>query len=101
MEENDEGIIHLPIDGTLDLHMFAPKDAALVVEDYLNACLKKGIHEVRIIHGKGKGVLRRQIHALLEKHPMVVDFSLDTGPSSWGASIVHLKKDSTIPSNSD
>ena len=101
MEENDASIIHLPIDGNLDLHMFEPKDAASVVEDYLNACLEKGIHEVRIIHGKGKGVLRRQVHALLKGHPMVVDFSLDTGPSGWGASIVRLKKDSHIPSNID
>ena len=101
MEENDEGIVHLPINGILDLHMFAPKDTASVVEEYLNACLEKGIHEVRIIHGKGKGVLRRQVHAILKRHPMVVDFSLDSGPSSWGASIIHLKKDPNIPSNTD
>jgi len=83
--------IHLPIDGVLDLHTFLPEDAASVVDEYLRACLEKGIHEVRIIHGKGKGVLRRTVHALLENHPLVMDFGLDTGPSSWGATIVHLK----------
>jgi DNA-nicking Smr family endonuclease len=101
MEANNENIIHLPIDGILDLHMFAPKDAASVVEDYLKACLEKGIYEVRIIHGKGKGVLRRQLHTILKKHPMVVDFNLDTGPSGWGASIVYLKKGSSGSSGTD
>jgi len=82
---------HVPIDGLLDLHMFAPKDAASVVDEYLRACMEKGIYEVRIIHGKGKGVLRRTVQALLEKHPLVLDFKLDSGPSGWGASVVRLK----------
>ena len=89
--------IHIPIDGVLDLHMFAPKDAASVVDEYLRACFEKGIYEVRIIHGKGKGVLRRTVHAILEKHPLVLDFRLDAGPSSWGASIVHLKSNPDPP----
>ena len=85
--------VHLPIDGVLDLHMFSPKDAASVVDEYLRACFEKGIFEVRIIHGKGKGVLRRTVHTLLEKHPLVLDFKLDAGPSSWGATLVFLKGD--------
>lgn len=83
--------VHLPIDGVLDLHMFSPKDAASVVDEYLRACFEKGIYEVRIIHGKGKGVLRRTVHTLLEKHPLVLNFKLDAGPSSWGATLVFLK----------
>jgi DNA-nicking Smr family endonuclease len=82
----------LPIDGELDLHTFRPDEAAGLVEEYLRACLEKGIYEVRIIHGKGKGVLLRTVHALLEKHPAVIDFKLDTGPSGWGATVVHLKE---------
>jgi len=85
--------VHVPIDGVLDLHMFSPKDAASVVDEYLRACFEKGIYEVRIIHGKGKGVLRRTVHTLLEKHPLVLDFKLDAGPSSWGATLVFLKGD--------
>ncbi len=88
--ENDE-IVELPIDGAIDLHTFSPKDAADVVDEYLYACAEKGIFEVRIIHGKGKGVLRRIIHSLLEKHPLVVRFSLDSGASGWGATIAYLK----------
>jgi DNA-nicking Smr family endonuclease len=87
----DDDVIHIPIDGVLDLHAFNPKEVASVVEAYLSACVDKDIYEVRIIHGKGKGVLRRTVHALLENHPLVLEFKLDTGPSSWGATLVHLK----------
>ncbi len=89
---NDIDEIEYPVDGVLDLHMFVPKDAASVVEESLHVCQEKGIYEVRIIHGKGKGVLRETVHALLEKHPLILDFKLDSGPSSWGATIAHLKE---------
>jgi DNA-nicking Smr family endonuclease len=92
MGNNDNKVIHIPIDGVLDLHTFSPKDAADVVEDYLNACLEQGIYEVRIIHGKGKGILRDSIHSILRRHPMVTDLRLDSGPSGWGATIILLKK---------
>ena len=68
-------------------------DAADVVEEYIYACVEKQIYEVRIIHGKGKGVLRRVVHSILEKHPLVADFSLDSGASGWGATIAYLKKE--------
>lgn len=92
MGNSDNKVINIPIDGVLDLHTFSPKDAAEVVEDYLDACLEKGIYEVRIIHGKGKGILRDRIHSALKTHPMVTDLRLDSGPSGWGATIVLLKK---------
>jgi DNA-nicking Smr family endonuclease len=90
---DDDEVVQIPIDGVLDLHMFLPNEAASVVDEYLRACIEKGIYEVRIIHGKGKGVLRRTVHALLEKHPLAQDFRIDTGRSAWGATVVRLKKD--------
>jgi DNA-nicking Smr family endonuclease len=87
----DDDIIHIPVDGVLDLHTFNPREVASLVEEYLSACLEKDIYEVRIIHGKGKGVLRRTVHALLENHPLVLEFKLDSGPSSWGSTTVRLK----------
>jgi dsDNA-specific endonuclease/ATPase MutS2 len=93
--EKDPKAVEIPIDGTLDLHTFAPGEVSSVVEEYLWACLREGIYEIRIIHGKGKGVLRRIVHARLEKHPNVLDFRLDPGPSGWGATVVHLRADST------
>jgi DNA-nicking Smr family endonuclease len=89
----NEEIIEIPIDGVIDLHTFSPNDAAGVVEEYIYACADKQIFEVRIIHGKGKGVLRRIVHSLLENHPLVANFSLDSGSSGWGATIAYLKKE--------
>ncbi len=91
MDTTNNKPVRIPIDGVLDLHAFAPKDAASVVKEYLRECLKEDIYEVRIIHGKGRGVLRRTVHSLLEKHPDVLDFKLDSGPSGWGATLVYLK----------
>jgi DNA-nicking Smr family endonuclease len=85
--------VKIPVDGSLDLHAFAPRDAVSVVNEYIWACLEKGIHDVRIIHGKGKGVIKRTVHTLLEKHPRVSAFRLDSGPSGWGATIVRLKNE--------
>ena len=91
--EIDTEPVHIPIDGVLDLHAFSPKEAASVVEEYLRVCLEKGIYDVRVIHGKGKGVLRRTVQTLLENHPMVLDFRLDSGPSGWGATLVRLRRE--------
>jgi len=91
MTPMDSDPVKIPIDGVLDLHTFAPADVGSVVDEYLWACMQEGILEVRIIHGKGKGVLRRTVHARLEKHPEVVQYQLDDGPSGWGATVVRLK----------
>lgn len=88
----DSDPMEIPIDGILDLHMFAPRDVPSVVDEYLWACREKGILDVKIIHGKGKGVLRRTVHGRLSKHPHVVQYQLDDGPSGWGATMVRLKE---------
>jgi len=95
MDETE--FVEQPIDGVLDLHTFQPKEAASVVEEYLRACHEKGILEVKVIHGKGKGVLLRTVHALLEKHPLVQGFKMDSEGSGWGATIVFLKRDTEEP----
>jgi len=60
-----------PIDGELDLHTFDPSDVDDLVPEYLRACHEKGLPEVRIIHGKGTGSLRRRVRSLLDNHPLV------------------------------
>ena len=89
-EEEIPEIVELPIDGILDLHTFHPRDVKDLVHEYLEACLDKGITQVRIIHGKGKGVLRKQVHTLLERHPKVISYRTDPGAGSWGATIATL-----------
>ena len=85
--------IEMQIDGVLDLHTFQPRDVKYLVPDYLDLCLEKGITEVRIIHGKGTGTLRRTVHAILERMPEVASFSLAPGNAGgWGATLVTLIK---------
>lgn len=84
--------VDLPIDGTLDLHHFRPQDLGDLIPDYIEECLKKEIHSIRIIHGKGKGVLRRTVHSLLDRNPHVESYNLASDRSGWGATIVELKK---------
>ncbi len=98
MPENEEeqfpedDPVELPIDGTLDLHTFHPRDVKQLVPDYIEACLEKGIFEVRIVHGKGTGALRRTVHSVLEKHPSVLEFRLaGHGRGEWGATIAILR----------
>jgi DNA-nicking Smr family endonuclease len=91
VSEPDDQPIEYPIDGILDLHQFAPKEVGDVVGSYIEACLERGILQLRIIHGKGIGVQREIVHSLLKKHPSVRSFRLDPGSSSWGATLVELK----------
>ncbi|MCU0662042.1 MAG: Smr/MutS family protein [Myxococcota bacterium] len=83
-------IVELPIDGVLDLHGFAPREIADLVRTYLDECVAAHIFEVRLIHGKGTGVLRRMVHSVLDKHPAVKSYGLAPGGSSWGATVVEL-----------
>ena len=84
--------VQLPIDGVLDLHGFQPREVKELVLDYLTACRERGIFEVRIIHGKGVGNLRRTVHALLKKHPEVISFTLAHPQfGGWGATMVQLR----------
>ncbi len=85
----------LPIDGELDLHLFKPKEVRGVVEAYIDACRERGITELRLVHGKGIGNLRRTVHALLDEHPAVETYRLGgMGEGSWGATLVTLRGDS-------
>jgi DNA-nicking Smr family endonuclease len=91
-EVADDTPIELPIDGILDLHTFHPRDVKQLVPDYLAECRQRGILEVRIIHGKGTGALRRTVHAILSRLPEVASFGLameDAG--GWGATLVMLR----------
>ncbi|MDR9415344.1 MAG: Smr/MutS family protein [Gracilimonas sp.] len=83
--------IEVPIDGVLDLHLFNPKELGDLIPDYIEACLEKEIYSIRIIHGKGKGVLRRSVQSLLDRNPNVESYSLASERSGWGATVVELK----------
>lgn len=79
-----------PINGMLDLHAFKPNEINSLIPEYITECINRNIVEIRIIHGKGKGVLRRGVHAIIERDPRVISFEMAKDRSSWGATIVHL-----------
>jgi len=86
-EEVTEGPVEIPITGELDLHTFRPRE----VKD-LQACREKGLREVRVVHGKGIGNLRRTVHAILDRLPYVESYSLaHEFQGSWGATMVWLR----------
>ena len=88
---NDDNPVEIPIDGTLDLHTFHPRDVKSLVPHYLELCQEQNILQVRIIHGKGTGTLRRTVHSLLEKNNRVASFRLDDGSGGgWGATLINL-----------
>ncbi len=79
----------VPIDGTLDLHTFRPEDVASVVGEYLEAAWAAGLQEVRLIHGRGRGVQRANVHRVLAGHARVEQFR-DAPESHLGATLVML-----------
>lgn len=89
--EPDEPLV-VPLEDVIDLHPFAPQEIRSVVEEYLLACCQAGLSPVRLIHGKGKGVQRNSIRALLARLPYVEGFD-DAPPQAggWGATVVRLK----------
>jgi DNA-nicking Smr family endonuclease len=83
----------IPIEDWIDLHTFSSKEIPSLLEEYLEECQKKGFREVRIIHGKGKGVQRNIVHSFLEKSPQVDSYWIAPDElGGWGATLVSLKK---------
>lgn len=92
MIESGEQPSEYPIDGTLDLHLFAPGETREVLTEYIAQCLSRNILSLRIVHGKGRGVQRRIVHSLLDDHPNVTSYRHEGGSGGgWGATVVDLK----------
>ena len=86
----------IPIEAELDLHAFHPRDIPSVVEDYVNEAHAAGLREVRLVHGRGKGVQRGIVQQALERHPLVDSFS-DDARSHLGATLARLRSLATPP----
>jgi len=81
----------IPIESSLDLHAFLPKEIRSVVDEYVNAAFEAGLCEVRLIHGRGKGVQRGIVQRALDRHDLVEEF-WDAPESHLGATVARLKR---------
>jgi DNA-nicking Smr family endonuclease len=91
--DDDDDVAVLPIEDSIDLHGFQPRDILSVVESYLEAASEKGFREVRLIHGRGIGVQRARVQSLLSTHPLVERFAdAPATRGGWGATVVCLRE---------
>ncbi len=84
-----EDTFRVPIEDSIDLHTFHPRDIPSVVDEYIRAAHEQGLKEVRLIHGRGKGVQRGIVQFTLEKHPLVEEF-WDAAETHLGATVARL-----------
>jgi DNA-nicking Smr family endonuclease len=83
-------MVRVPIEREIDLHHFAPRDIASVVEEYVTAAADAGLADVRIVHGRGRGIQRGIVQAALERHPRVVEF-WDDPAAHLGATCARIR----------
>jgi len=85
--------VNMPIEDILDLHTFIPKDIPDLLVDYFEACIDADIYSVRIVHGKGRGILKKRVQEFLKQNQMVESFrNAPPEAGGWGATLVELKR---------
>ena len=89
---SDDEPVAIPIEAELDLHAFAPADIVSVVNEYVESAAARGLGEVRLVHGRGRGVQRAAVQAALEQHARVLEF-WDDPAAHLGATIARLRAD--------
>ncbi|MFC1788651.1 Smr/MutS family protein [Thermodesulfobacteriota bacterium] len=85
--------VKIPIEDILDLHTFKPDEVPNLLVDYFSACIDAGIYSVRIVHGKGRGILKKRVQELLKNNPVVKSYrNAPLQAGGWGATLVELKQ---------
>jgi dsDNA-specific endonuclease/ATPase MutS2 len=91
-----DDVVRVPIEGEIDLHAFAPRDIPSVVAEYIDAAAAAGFQDVRLVHGRGRGVQRGIVQAALERHPRVARF-WDDPAAHLGATVARIRPTSADP----
>jgi DNA-nicking Smr family endonuclease len=84
--------VRIPIEAELDLHSFQPREIVSVVEEYVSAAAAAGLSELRLVHGRGRGIRRGIVQAVLERHPLVLEF-WDDPRAHLGATIARIRRE--------
>ena len=90
--DQDEEPVRIPLSDVFDLHTLQSKEVRAGVEAYLEEANHLGLKALRIIHGRGIGVQREIVRAVLARTPFVLsyrDAPLEAG--GWGATLVTLR----------
>jgi dsDNA-specific endonuclease/ATPase MutS2 len=89
---HEEEPVRIPITDVFDLHSVPPRDARLVVDEYLEEARRLGLKALRIIHGRGIGAQREMVRKILASKDYVADFrDAPAEAGGWGATIVTLR----------
>ncbi len=88
----DSEPIRIPITDVFDLHTVPPRDVEAVVEEYLLEANRLGLKAIRIVHGRGIGVQREIVRAVLARTPFVAGFhDAPAEAGGWGATVISLR----------
>jgi DNA mismatch repair protein MutS2 len=76
----------------IDIRGRTAREGLEEIERYVDRAAIAGVPEIRIIHGKGKGILKREIEAFLRDCPLVESFRTgEPREGGWGATIVRVR----------
>ena len=82
-----------PIENEVHLRRLTVDEALLKLDQYLNDAFMAGLYQVRVIHGKGTGTIRRVVRGILAKHPLVQSYRPgEYGEGGAGVTIVELAR---------
>ena len=84
----DDAPVEVPITDALDLHAFRPDEVRSAALEYLTAARERGFRHMRLIHGRGIGMQRANVQAMLRKLDWVEEYWDD---ASLGATVVVLR----------
>lgn len=91
-QPGEDAVVELAITDVLDLHSFRPREVKDVVRDYLDAAHEAGLRRLRVIHGRGVGVQRATVRALLERDPRVTAYGdAPAEAGGWGATWLEME----------
>ena len=81
-----------PIEEEIDLHGMTVDEALPKVDEFLHGAYEAGLYRVWVIHGKGTGILRREVKNFLRKHPLVSSQrTAESNSGGMGATEVELR----------